>query len=103
MAVKSLVYLNHRKKSAGTCWVLTCHNPGGPPHHLKAVGSGRNRKEPMMEHFTLAPDLCGKHHSEYHNIGERKFIEKYGNVWKYALLELAGYLFEEEKRDESEE
>lgn len=102
MEVTGLLYLQYRKENGGKCWVLECDCQAGPPHHLKAVGAGRDRKKPLMEHYTLAPDLCPAHHSEYHNIGERKFIEKHGDIWKYALLELAKYLFMKETDHEWE-
>jgi hypothetical protein len=102
MEITSLEYLAYRKANPTQCWVIDpdtgrrCTNEVASPHHLKAVGAGRNRLTPKLEHYMLAPDLCWIHHQEYHQKGERKFIEKYGNIWRDALLELAKYLFRSE-------
>lgn len=48
----------------------------GVPHHLKAVGMGRNRKRDLPEHWTAVP-LCQKHHTEVHAMGKKKFENRY--------------------------
>jgi len=87
----SLDYLESRKLEQ--CLICPCL---GDRHHLKTLGMGRNRDKSMKEHFTVV-NLCREHHSELHQIGEKKFSEKYNiNLWKYALLNLANWLFANE-------
>ena len=88
----SLKYLESRKGIK----CLICANEGDR-HHLKAVGAGRDRTKPHWEHFTII-NLCREHHTELHQTGEKKFSEKhYINLWKYALLSLAKWLFKKEE------
>ena len=72
------------------CTVLGCRTQPSDPDHLKAVGMGRDRKKPMIEHFSCIP-LCRKHHTERHIIGNFQFEHKYSlNLWKdlyYYFLE----------------
>ncbi len=64
-------------------------------HHCFGVGIGRNRKTPKWEDFTIIP-LCRKHHQELHQIGIKKFEEKYKiNLYKEALKILAQWIFNE--------
>jgi len=52
------------------------------PHHLKAIGMGRDRKKDLIEHLTAIP-LCRKHHTEIHTLGQKTFEEKHKiNLWK---------------------
>lgn len=44
------------------------HFKDAEPHHLDAVGMGRNRKREMIEHLTVVP-LCRICHMELHTIG----------------------------------
>ena len=54
-------------------------------HHLKAVGSGNDRKRPSYRHLSTVP-LCGFHHIHIHGIGLKAFEEKYEiNMFEYAL------------------
>ena len=87
----SLEYLEHRK--GVKC--LICSNVGDR-HHLSSIGAGRKREISHWEHFTLI-NLCREHHTEIHQIGAIKFSKKYNlNLWKYALLSLAKWMFEKE-------
>ena len=87
-------YKYHQDNAAEFLCVIPCCSGQVVPHHLKKVGSGRNRKNPMMEHFTIV-DICVKHHSEAHGMTNEDFEGKYKvNLWKTALLNLARYLFE---------
>jgi len=87
----SLIYLERRK--GVKC--LMCANEGDR-HHLSSIGAGRKREIAHWEHFTVI-NLCREHHSELHQIGEKKFSEKYEiNLWKYALLSLAKWMFANE-------
>ena len=45
------------------------------PHHLDAIGMGRNRKKELKEHFTAIP-LCRVHHGEYHQYARSWFEKK---------------------------
>ncbi len=58
---------------------IVCHRPG-EPHHLKAVGLGRNRKKDIAEHWTAVP-LCRQHHDEYHTWGRQTWTEVYGDPY----------------------
>ena len=62
----------------------------GEPHHLKAIGIGRKRKNEMLEHYTVIP-LCRKHHTEIHTIGIEQFnlIHRI-DVWREAFRILTG-------------
>ena len=65
------------------CSILGCNNTLIDPDHLKAIGMGRNRKNPnLIEHFTCVP-LCRIHHTERHSKGTKDFELKYGvNLWQ---------------------
>ena len=64
------------------CCVLGCKALNVDADHLKTIGMGRDRKKPeLIEHYSCIP-LCRKHHTERHQIGNRKFEEKYDtNLW----------------------
>jgi hypothetical protein len=64
------------------------------PHHLKAIGMGRNRVNLMWEHFTVIP-LSRSKHTEIEQIGVAAFEEKYQiDVYKFALHTLAKWIHE---------
>lgn len=64
------------------------------PHHLKAVGMGRNRKKPMPEHYTVVP-LCREHHTRVHSMGMDEFQKRFRVVlWKVAALLVAEYFWD---------
>ena len=46
------------------------------PHHIDAVGAGRNRKEIIHIGMRVVP-LCRIHHTEAHNTGKDTFCDKY--------------------------
>ena len=84
----SIEYVNYvRTKNCCVC------GQSAEPHHLKAVGMGRNRKKPMAEHYTVVP-LCRSHHSEIHSEGVKTFSKLYGcNIWKVAALLIAEFFW----------
>jgi len=85
----SLKYLDFVREQ----YCCVCGSPG-EPHHLKAVGLGRNRKKPMKEHYTVIP-VCRIHHSEYHSMGYTDWAKKHQiNPWRVANLLLAEWIFE---------
>lgn len=45
-------------------------------HHVDHVGTGRDREEIIHEGMRALP-LCGEHHRECHDIGQKTFEEKY--------------------------
>ena len=45
-------------------------------HHCDAVGMGRDRTEIMQIGMLVLP-LCRQHHTEFHNIGNKSFFDKY--------------------------
>ena len=54
------------------------------PHHLQAIGMGRNRKGEKIEDYSAVP-LCRTHHIEMHTGGLKNFEEKYKvNLWREA-------------------
>tara|TARA_R100000808_G_scaffold24903_2_gene59203 strand:- start:5382 stop:5627 length:246 start_codon:yes stop_codon:yes gene_type:complete len=62
------------------------------PHHLKAVGMGRNRKKEMARHYTCIP-VCRPCHMDYHNIGIKDFEKKHGiSVYKVNHRYLVAYI-----------
>lgn len=66
-------------------------------HHLDAVGMGRNRNNNLSENYTVVP-LCRKHHTELHNIGYRRFAERYNfDLWKWVAKSLITKIIEEKK------
>ncbi|MFQ5445057.1 MAG: putative HNHc nuclease [Nitrospinales bacterium] len=77
---KSLKYLDYIRS-------LPCAYCGQPaePHHLKAVGMGRNRKRPMKEHLTTIP-VCRQHHNEAH-------AGLLVGPWKVAMLLLVNWIW----------
>lgn len=51
-------------------------------HHLQTVGTGRNRKKLMWEHFSAVP-LCRELHQEVEYIGLNRFQQKHHiNLWQ---------------------
>ena len=88
MEVSSLAYLESRK--GGKCEV---YFEPADRHHLLEVGMGRDRTNPMMEHFLIG-DLCREHHIEYDQLGERKFCAKHNiNMWEWAAIRLARWIW----------
>lgn len=68
---KSLKYLGFIRAKKCLC----CNKPG-VPHHVEAVGMGRNRSKPREEHYATIP-LCYKHHNELHTIGITRWLKKH--------------------------
>lgn len=53
-----------------------CGRRGAELHHVDAIGMGYNRQtKPQIGNRVLS--LCREHHSEFHNIGETEFLNKY--------------------------
>ena len=74
-------------------------NPCGAsdPHHLLAVGTGRNRKTPRWEDYKAIP-LCREHHAELHQIGIIKFENEWAvMLFKESLIILARWIFHKSK------
>ena len=72
-----LAYIRARK-----CCV--CFGPSDV-HHLRTVGAGGSD-------YTAVP-LCRVHHTEWHQMGDKKFLETHGvNLWKEALANLLDWL-----------
>jgi len=64
----------------------------GEPHHVKAVGSGRDRKKNIPEHYSAIP-LCRVHHTELHNMGFNDFEKRYAiNLYQEVYRHLSQYL-----------
>lgn len=57
-----------------TC--VICGSPHADLAHYKAVGMGRNRHK-IDERKMYFMTLCREHHQEQHNIGIKKFMQKY--------------------------
>lgn len=57
-----------------TC--VICGRPHADLAHYKAVGMGRNRHK-IDERKMYFMTLCKEHHQEQHNIGIKKFMQKY--------------------------
>lgn len=67
---------------------------GASPHHMKAIGMGRNRKNEMREHYMTIP-LCVKHHTEWHAMGNRAFNVKYQvDMWMITANIMADILYD---------
>ena len=73
-------------------------------HHIDHVGMGRDREEIIHEGMEALP-LCRIHHNEVHQIGQRRFNERYhvdgGIVLDKDLCRIYG-LKEEEGLDNAE-
>lgn len=83
----SIKYIDYIREKPCT----VCFDTPSDPDHLKSVGMGRNRKRPMMEHFTCVP-LCRKHHIERHSMPLKEFEKKYQvNLWKDVVYYLMEY------------
>lgn len=48
----------------------------GDIHHIDKIGMGRDRKKVDDTNYEKVC-LCREHHSECHNLGEKKFLQKY--------------------------
>lgn len=87
-----------------TCAV--CGRPYSDLHHVDALGMGNNRKKEVHEGRRMLP-LCRQHHTEAHNIGNDKFIEKYyltpavcDKKMQYFILKGKLKVFDEDERGE---
>ncbi len=88
----SLLYLDYIRQK--NCCVSGSNI--SEPHHLKAVGMGNNRDNPMAEHFTTVP-LSRAMHTEVHNMGIFPFMTKYQiNLWEESHYYLIGFLVKED-------
>lgn len=57
---------------------LACGAPGpSDVHHIKSRGSGGTDNP-----WNVLP-LCRKHHSEWHQVGGKKFLKQYADVETY--------------------
>ena len=66
------------------------------PHHLDAIGMGRNRKKELKEHYTAIP-LCRVHHGEYHQYARSWFEKKYNIIlWKECFKLFRHYVLGED-------
>ena len=70
-----------------------CYTKGPvEPHHIKQIGMGRNRKKPLIEHYSAVP-VCRICHSEYHSLGMKIYSIKHQvNVFEIAHYYLTKYL-----------
>lgn len=84
--ISSLKYLDFiREKDCSVC------GQDASPHHMNAVGMGRNRKKELAEHYSTVP-LCHLHHTDYHKFGHIVFKGKYGvDLWRVATSLLIEY------------
>jgi len=74
---------------------LVCGNPA-ILHHLSAIGMGRKRKNPLIEHFTAIP-LCHEHHNlggdSIHRLGVLSFQKKFKiNVWEWVAKSVINWV-----------
>ena len=66
------------------------------PHHLEAIGMGRDRKKDLKEHYSAVP-LCREHHTEFHQTGHSKFQKRYNiNLWKECFKYIRHYALGED-------
>ncbi len=86
----SLAYLDFVRKH--DCQVNP-HHGLGEPHHLNRVGMGRNRKKPMIEHYS-AIAVCRDCHSFLESKDRDKFcrVNKFNPYSANARI-LAEYLW----------
>ena len=77
---------------------LICGKDDADPHHLKTVGTGRQRELSKWEDYTLIP-LNRQYHQELHQIGLTKFEDKYKiDLFKEALFILAKWSHNERNK-----
>ena len=58
---------------------------------------GRNRKRELLEHYTAIPQ-CRPCHSEFHQLGFRRYQEKYQiNLFRLSQHYLTAYIYKETK------
>ena len=69
-----------------------CYKKGAvEPHHINQIGMGRNRKNPLIEHYSAVP-VCRPCHTEYHNLGMKVYSSKHQiNPFEIAHYYLAMY------------
>ncbi|GEM_PF-5863937 len=73
---------------------VVCMNPSVEASHTDAVGTGRNRKRPMKEHFLVLPK-CHTHHMEYEHMLLREFEAHNSiDVWKMVANMEAEFLWQ---------
>lgn len=83
----SLLFLGWAKEKS-TCDIPMCHNPASP-HHLIIIGSGGDRKKPMINHFGIVRTCTMPHHADAHNLSDSVFQARYGvNLWEIGLKNL---------------
>ena len=88
----SLRFLDFLREQTNCCVCLEF----GPvePHHLISVGMGRDRKKPMMEHFSAVP-VCRLCHTQYHAKGLKDFEEQWNqNMFKTNHKFLSKFIYE---------
>jgi len=75
---KSIQYMEAERRVDLCMYKKMCLICGAPAniHHVDTIGMGRDRKTVDDSESRMAP-LCFRHHSEIHNVGPTKFIEKY--------------------------
>jgi len=73
------------------------------PHHMLAIGMGRNRKRTMVEHLlTLA--LCRTHHIEFDHLNVSGMNEKHQvDLWKMVALQEAEFWWDWMERKEHQQ
>ena len=72
---------------------LVCGRSPVDPDHLEHLGMGGANKGGLKDYSCVS--LCRQHHSERHDLGLRRFEEKYNlNLWKEAFYLLRGYFAE---------
>lgn len=70
-----------------------CYKKGPvEPHHINQIGMGRNRKNPLIEHYSAIP-VCRPCHTEYHNLGMKVYCNKHQvNAFEIAHYFLSKFL-----------
>ena len=87
----SLLFLEWAKE-VSVCDIGDCTNPASP-HHLILIGSGGNRKKPMINHFGIARACDMPHHADAHLLSDYEFYKKYGiNLWDIGLRNLMQFM-----------
>lgn len=86
----SLLFLDFLREEP-ICDIPSC-NLFGSPHHLYTIGSGRNRKKPLINHLG-AVRLCDMpHHSYVTQFGADRFKDTFLlDLWKKGLDNLMDF------------
>jgi hypothetical protein len=82
-------YIQNRKTCC-TCGIMGKMDAS----HIKAVGTGRNRKKELLCHYSIVPQ-CRMCHQELHRLGLKRFEQTFDlNLYEVNQNYLVSYIYD---------